>query len=196
MLSMLPKFELVPIRQIFHDVAESATPFQNPVMQNAQAGFQQDNVRGIAGDVYCCGDRDAHVGGVERRRIIDAVPHVADDMAAMLQRHDDAVLLRGETRANTVVSFGDVAPGRCHSFFPALIPSTILSRIKSHLPADRAAHQIAVAGNDLYFHSVAREIGNGFRGVRPRWIGEGKKAGQRELVFVGHRVGACVGTLA
>ena len=40
------------------------------------------------------GDRDADVGGVQRRRVVDAVAQVADHVAAALEGKEDPVLLR------------------------------------------------------------------------------------------------------
>ena len=38
-------------------------------------------------------DRNADIGGVQRRSIVDAVAHVADDVAGLAQRENDALLL-------------------------------------------------------------------------------------------------------
>ena len=101
MLNMLPKFELVPISRYFITLAEARRPSMMPLMQNSQAGLQQDDVGGLARDVHRRRDGDAHIGGVQRRRVVDAVAHVADHVAAVLQREDDAVLLhRRDAREN------------------------------------------------------------------------------------------------
>ena len=43
--------------------------------------------------------RDADVGALQRRRVVDAVAGHRDEFAARLQRLDDADLLLGLTRA-------------------------------------------------------------------------------------------------
>ena len=63
-------------------------------MQHAQAGLPENDVGGLARHVGGRHHRDADVRGVQRRRVVDAVAHVADDVAAPLQREDDPVLLR------------------------------------------------------------------------------------------------------
>ena len=51
-------------------------------------------VGGVARHVGRARDRDADVGGVQRRRVVDAVAQEADHVPAPLERQDDAVLLR------------------------------------------------------------------------------------------------------
>ena len=54
------------------------------------------------------GDRDADVGRVQRRRVVDAVAEEADHVAAPLERQDDAVLLRRRDAREDVGLLGDV----------------------------------------------------------------------------------------
>ena len=52
--------------------------------------------RGLARDVGAAlAHRDADVGGLERRRVVDAVAGHRDDLAARLERLHDAQLLLG-----------------------------------------------------------------------------------------------------
>ena len=51
-------------------------------MQHAQAALEQDDVGGVLRHVDGVGDGDAHVGGVQRGRVVDAVAQEADDVAA------------------------------------------------------------------------------------------------------------------
>ena len=67
MLNMLPKFELVPISRYFMTLPKAAPPLEDAVVQHAQAALEQDDVGGVLGHVDRARDRDADVGGVQRR---------------------------------------------------------------------------------------------------------------------------------
>ena len=62
-------------------------------MQHDQIILQQDHGGGLLGHVHGAIDRDANVGGVQRRRVVDAVAQVAHHVAARLQRQQHAVFL-------------------------------------------------------------------------------------------------------
>ena len=79
-------------QDVLHDVAERAPALEHAVVQHRKVVLEQDDVGRLLGDVGGAVDRDADVGGVQRRRIVDAVAEEADDVAAPLQRQDDPVL--------------------------------------------------------------------------------------------------------
>ena len=62
-------------------------------MQHSQVLLQQHDVGAFARDIDRGVDRNAHVGEVQRRRIVDPVAHIADRVPRLLQRADDALLL-------------------------------------------------------------------------------------------------------
>ena len=128
-----------------------------PAWSTSQAGLEQDDVGGVARDVDGAGDRDADVGGVQRRRVVDAVAEEADDVAAALERQDDAVLLRGRDareHASSARRRGASAGSLMRSSSP---PSTICADVEADLRADVARDQLVVAGEDLDGDAVARE---------------------------------------
>ena len=55
--------------------------------------FEQDQIGRRARDIGGAIDRNPDIGGVQRRRVVDAVAHEADDMAEPLQRQQNAMLL-------------------------------------------------------------------------------------------------------
>ena len=101
---------------------EARRPSRMPRCRTRRLGCLQDDVGGVARDVGGGHHRDADVGGVQRRRVVDAVAHVADDVAAPLEREDDPVLLRrrdarehrrllGQVAERRVVDPGDLVAG-------------------------------------------------------------------------------------
>ena len=89
MLTMLPKLELVAHQHVLAGVGERAPALADAVAQHAQVVLEQDQVGGLPRDVGGRVDRDADVGDVQRRRVVDAVAEVADDVAAPPAARDD-----------------------------------------------------------------------------------------------------------
>ena len=77
-LNMLPKLELAAILMYLMMLPNTRRPSTTPCLQHQQAVLQQDDVGRLLGDVHRRVDRDAHVGGLERRRVVDAVAQEAD----------------------------------------------------------------------------------------------------------------------
>ena len=57
--------------------------------------FQQDHGSGGLGNIDGGIHGDADIRHMQRGRIIDAIAHEADNMAFVLERMDDALLVRG-----------------------------------------------------------------------------------------------------
>ena len=55
--------------------------------------LQQDQIGRRARDIGGAIDRDPDIRGMQRRRIVDAVAHEADDVAEPLQRQQDPMFL-------------------------------------------------------------------------------------------------------
>ncbi len=66
-LNMLPKFELAPILMYLMMLPKILAPFDDAFLQHQQALFQQDDVGRFLGDVDGGVDRNADVGGFQRR---------------------------------------------------------------------------------------------------------------------------------
>jgi hypothetical protein len=71
------------------------TTLDDTIMDGSQAAFEQDDLGGIFCHINGAGDRDTDISSMKRRGVIDAITHKSDDMAAMLEREDDAVFLCG-----------------------------------------------------------------------------------------------------
>ena len=93
MLTMLPKFALVVIEMYLSVLAKVRRPSSTPRAQHVQVAAEQDDVGALAGDVHRLLDRDADIGRMQGRRIVDAVAEIADRVAGPLQGADDPLLL-------------------------------------------------------------------------------------------------------
>ena len=67
---------------VLDDVGEGAPALEHALVEHAQIVLQSRIIgRGLLGDVDGAVDRDADIGGMQRRRIVDAVAEKADDVA-------------------------------------------------------------------------------------------------------------------
>ena len=87
-------------------LAKTFRPSSTPCLEHQQALLQQDHVRRFLGDIDGRVDADAHVGGSQGRRVVDAVAHEADGVPRACSAWMIRCLWAGETRANSVVSLG------------------------------------------------------------------------------------------
>ena len=92
-------------QHVLHRVGEDPPALGDTVGEDVEVLLQQDDVGGVLGHVGGRVDRDAHVGGVQRERVVDAV---AEERARRRRSLRCARTMRafcsGLTRANTVVS--------------------------------------------------------------------------------------------
>ena len=93
MLIMLPKFALVVIEMYLSVLAKVRRPSSTPLRSTSRSRLQQDDVGALAGDIDGLFDRDADIGRMQRRRIVDAVAQIADRVARALQGANDPLLL-------------------------------------------------------------------------------------------------------
>ena len=85
MLNMLPKFELVPINRYFIMLPEARRPSRMPRCSTLRLGSTRMMSCRLPRDVGRAHHRNADIGGVQRRRIVDAVAEKADHVPAPLQ---------------------------------------------------------------------------------------------------------------
>ena len=70
---------------VLHRVGEGPAAVVHAAQQDAQIALEQDHVGGLARHIHRAVDGNADVGLMQRRRIVDAVAEIADDMAALAQ---------------------------------------------------------------------------------------------------------------
>ena len=135
MLTMLPKLALVVMPMYFSVLAKVRRPSSTPWRSTSRSGLQQHDVGALARHVHRLVDRDADIGGVQRRRVVDAVAEKADRVAGALQRaHDALLLLRvdlGEQRR--------CASACCHSASSCIAGDLLAGEQRCRCPGRRAA---------------------------------------------------------
>ena len=78
---------------VFEDVGKDPTAFDHSLLQHHQIFFQEDQIGRFLGDIDRRIHGDPHVGGPQRRGIVDPVPHEAHHMPPALKGFDDALLM-------------------------------------------------------------------------------------------------------
>ena len=160
-----------PHADVLDDVGEDLAALEHAFLQDHQALFEQDHVGGFLGDVHGGIDGDAHVGGAQGGGVVDAVAHEADDVAAALQRLDDALLVAGREPGED--GRRSAASASCSSVIVSTSPPRRCGRRQADLVADLAGDQFVVAGEHLDRDAVLLQRGDR-RPRRSPWAGRGK----------------------
>src|SRR5208337_4663860 len=80
-------------QHIFGHVLDRGAPARDGVTNHREIRFEENQIGCRASDVGRALDGDSDVGRVQRRRVVDAVPHESHDIAAPLQRQQDSMFL-------------------------------------------------------------------------------------------------------
>ncbi len=175
--------------QVLHDVREGAPPLEDAAVEHLQTSFGQEDVRGLARDVDGARDRDAHVGGVQRRRVVDSIAEKPHDVTRPLQREQDARLLAGAGAREDVHALDDSREGAVGQPVDVRAEEDRLG-VDSHGRADVTGDGPFVARQHLHRHPVATQRLDGSRGLRQRRVGERHEPLQLEIALVGDCPGA------
>ena len=117
------------MRTYLRMLAKTLRPSSTPSSSTSSDLLEKDHVGGLFGDVDRGIDADSDVGGAQRWRIVDPVAHEADGVLARLQGLDDSLLVRGETRANSVVV--SAASASCSSVISSTSPPSSTRSVAS-----------------------------------------------------------------
>ncbi len=80
-------------QNVFGYVLDRAAPGDHGFAHHRKVVFEQDQIGSRARDIGGAIDRNPDIGRMQRRSVIDAIAHEADDMAKPLQRQQDPKLL-------------------------------------------------------------------------------------------------------
>ena len=116
------------VEQISVDVRESSAPFLDAVDDHTEVVLEKHQVGGALGGVRAAGQGDAYVGGLQRRRVVDAIARGRHVAAEPLQRLDQVELVG---RARPPRRSGRAAPPPRHRCREARSPT------RSRRPARR-----------------------------------------------------------
>ena len=189
---MFPKFELIAIMMNFMMLPKARRPSVTPRSSTPRSCSQQNDVGRVLGDIDRAIDRDADIGGVQRRRVVDPVAEIADDMTAVPQPKNDAVLLNGRDPAEQVRLFQPRGKRFVAERFDLGAGQQPGDR-NAEFGADMLRHALVVAAEDLDADTLGPKRGDG-RARACFWrIGEDDEAGKHQFLLIGHRCPLTVG---
>ena len=170
---------------------DRAPALEHRLVDHAQVVLEQDEVGRLLGDVGGAVDRDADVGGVERRGVVDPVAEEADD-GRPLEASSTRSFCCGVTRQNRLTC-GETGAQRLVAQRRQLVPGEHAGDRQAELGADVPGHPLVVAGQDLH-----RDAARGQRRGSPPGAGlgrveEGHEAGEDQFALVGHGGGGVIG---
>ena len=152
-------------------------------MQHAEAALEQNDISRVLCDIDRAGHRDPDICGVQRGGIVDSIAEKADDVTAVLQREDYAVLLRRRYAGKDIRLFGHVREGRVIQA-SEIVAQDHFSAVDSNLRADVPGYQFIVAGQDLDLDTVSPQGGDRLGRTLKRRIGERQESQQNQIVLV------------
>ena len=126
---------------------------------------------------------DSHIRRMQRRSVVDAVAHVADDVSAMFEREDDAKFLHGRDARKDGGFLGHVAKRRV-AHLVEFASEDGRTGFQAHLRANVLGDQLIVSRQNLHLNAIAFHGRYGSGGILGRRVGKCQKAGQDERVLV------------
>ena len=85
---------------------------------------------------------------MKRRRVVDAVSQIANDMTAMLERNNDSVLLGWRDSREDRCLLDDLRQGGV-TYSLELVAEDDASNVEANLRADVLRHELVVASQDF-----------------------------------------------
>ena len=120
---------------------------------------------------------------MKRRRVVDAISQESDDMPAALMGKDYAVFLGGGHPTEEIGS-GDPRPQGLVAELRELGAREHAGDGNAQLLAEVAGHALVVPGQDLDHDSTLAEGFDSAACPQLRWIQEGSKTGEDELLLI------------
>ena len=140
--------------QILHHVPEGFSAFDDAVVEDAQAGLDENHVGGITGHVGCTRYGNAHIGRVQRRRIVNTVAHEADGMPGVFESQENPVLLCRRNASEDVRFLGVMGQRRIRHIGHFVARDNVAG-IETDLRTHAGGDKVVVAGDDLDLDAIA-----------------------------------------
>src|ERR1035437_426897 len=167
---------------VLHDVGEGAPPFVHSLVQHRKILLQQNDFGSVFGHLHSVHDGNANIRRVQRRRIVDAVTYVPDDMATSFksEKHP-GLLFRGHAGEDGTVLGLVGQSGIVHRI--DLVPRENAVPSQPNVMGDLLGHILVVAGHDKYGNTILfQRLKNGMNPLL--WlVEECCKSDQRHVVL-------------
>ena len=172
---------------VLQRVGKHAPPFVDRARQDRQVVLQKDEVGTLACDVHGSVHRDADIGRVQRRGIVDAVTEIANHVPRVAQRPDDAFLLAGVDFREDGGAVGDV-PERLVVHLAQLGAGQDATGLEPDGLRHMRRHATAVAGDDLQRDAAPFQLPDRLGGVGLRRVEEQQEAFEHHRLLVVYRI--------
>lgn len=167
-----------------NNAANVSRPSVMPSFRTPDIVPQQHDVGRFASDIDSGIDRDANVGRVQCRRVVDAVTEIADHMPRLFPCEDDPLfLIRFDLRKD--IDIGNSLHERFVAEQTQLRTGQQDCVVQAHLPRNLGGHEHVVAGNHLQTHAEVLQFANRFRDAGLRRIVQHEEADECHLRLVG-----------
>ena len=180
---MFPKFALVVIEMYLSVLAKVRLPSSTPLRKHVEIAAQQDDVGALAGDIHGLFNRDADIGRMQGRRIVDAVAEISDRVPGSLQGADDPLLLLRIDFDEEIGAWREV-PQRLVLEFSQVVAGEHRLRIEADGLRQMRRHIAIVSADHLDADAEPGEIVDRALRVRLGRVGEDQKAAKRHVLFV------------
>ena len=140
------------------------------------------------GDIDRCIHRDADVGHLKRRAVVDAVAQKSDHVSFSVQGSNDPLLLRRREFCEYGRAIGHIGKFIFAHLFD-LTAKNNLAGLKLHFPTNLARDDFIVASQDFHGHAPLGQGGNRWPRALFGWVEKGDVSKQRQVTFVCYGVG-------
>ena len=173
---------------VFGDIDKYPASLQYAAAQYQQVLFQQNDVGRLLGDIDGAVHRQAHVGRLQRRTVIDAVAEKADHVPLAAQQTHHARLLRRRQLGKDARALRQIGQRHVVQAVDAAAQHH-LARVQADFAAHLAGDDVVIARKDFHGHATVRQCLERGGGALLGRIEEGDIAGQGQARLVGDAVG-------
>src|SRR5208337_3473306 len=140
-------------QQVLHHVAKGFAPLDDAVMEDPQAGLNENNVGSLASHVNSAGHGNANIGRVKRWCVVDAVTHEPNRMAVVFESQENAILLSRGNASEYARLLGIVGQRRVRHAIEILAGDDFAG-FDAYLRADVPGDAVVVTRYNLHVNAI------------------------------------------